>query len=46
MCGLHRTAMGLIERGKCNSRLDTLLMISRALDVPVSRLLSGIEQLQ
>lgn len=44
VCGLHRTAMGLIERGKCNSRLDTLLVISRALSIPVSRLLSGIEQ--
>jgi DNA-binding XRE family transcriptional regulator len=46
VCGLHRTAIGLIERGKSSSRLDTLLMISQALDVPVSRLLSGIEQFQ
>lgn len=46
LCGLHRTAMGLIERGKCNSRLDTLLLIARALDVPVPRLLSGMEQFQ
>ncbi len=44
VCGLHRTAMGLIERGKCNSRLDTLLIISRGLSVPISRLLSGIER--
>ena len=46
LCGLHRTAMGLIERGKSAARLDTLLMISQALGVPVSRLLSGIEQFQ
>ena len=44
VCGLHRTAMGLIERGKSNSRLDTLLIISRALSVPVARLLTGIEK--
>jgi len=36
--------MGLIERGRSTPRLDTLLVISRALRVPVSRLLSGIEQ--
>jgi transcriptional regulator with XRE-family HTH domain len=46
VCGLHRTAMGLIERGMSISRLDTLLLISQALDVPVSRLLCGIEKFQ
>jgi transcriptional regulator with XRE-family HTH domain len=42
-CGLHRTAMGLIERGKSIPRLDTLLIVSGHLEVPVSELLQGLE---
>jgi len=42
-CGLHRTAVGLLERGKSIPRLDTLLIVSYALGVTVSKLLQGIE---
>jgi transcriptional regulator with XRE-family HTH domain len=42
-CGLHRTEMGLLERGKTIPRLDTLLLISRHLGLSVSELLRGIE---
>ena len=43
-CGLHRTAVGLLERGKSIPRLDTLLIISQGLGVTVSKLLQGVEQ--
>jgi len=42
-CGLHRTAVGLLERGKSIPRLDTLLVVAHGLGVTVSRLLLGIE---
>ena len=42
-CGLHRTAVGLLERGKSIPRLDTLLIVANALGVTVSKLLQGIE---
>jgi len=41
-CGLHRTAMGLLERGKSIPRLDTLLLISRGLGITLSRFFSGV----
>jgi transcriptional regulator with XRE-family HTH domain len=40
---LHRTAMGLLERGKSIPKLDTLLIASQHLGLPVSELLRGIE---
>jgi transcriptional regulator with XRE-family HTH domain len=40
-CGLHRTAMGLLERGKSIPRLDTLLIVSQHLSMPLSKLLQG-----
>jgi transcriptional regulator with XRE-family HTH domain len=43
-CGLHRTAIGLLERGKSIPRLDTLLLVSQHLGLTVSELLRGIEQ--
>jgi transcriptional regulator with XRE-family HTH domain len=39
VCGLHRTEVGLLERGKTIPRLDTLLLVSQHLDLPVSELL-------
>jgi len=42
-CGLHRTEMGLLERGKTIPRLDTLLLVSQHLGLAVSELLRGIE---
>jgi transcriptional regulator with XRE-family HTH domain len=43
-CGLHRTAVGLLERGKSVPKLDTLIIVSQGLDVTVSKLLQGVEQ--
>jgi transcriptional regulator with XRE-family HTH domain len=43
VCGLHRTAVGLIERGRSIPRLDTLLVISEHLGVAVSELLEGLK---
>ena len=43
VCGLHRTEMGPLERGKTVSRLDTLLIVSQCLGLPVSELLQGLE---
>src|SRR6266404_1528187 len=42
-CGLHRTAVGLIERGKSIPRLDSLLAISEHLGIAVSELLEGLK---
>jgi transcriptional regulator with XRE-family HTH domain len=44
LCGLHRTAVGFIERAERNPRLDTLLTISKGLDITVSELLQGLEK--
>lgn len=43
-CGLHRTAIGLLERGKSIPRLDTLLLVARGLGLTVSELVRGIER--
>ena len=43
-CGLHRTAIGLLERAERNPRLDTLMTISKGLGITVSELLLGIER--
>jgi transcriptional regulator with XRE-family HTH domain len=43
-CGLHRTAIGLLGRGKSIPRLDTLLLVARGLGLSVSELLRGIER--
>jgi len=41
--GLHRTAVGLLERGRSIPRPDTLLIISEHLGVAVSELLKGLK---
>ena len=43
-CGLHRTAIGFLERAERNPRLDTLLTISKGFGITVSELLQGIEK--
>ena len=43
-CGLHRTAMGFLERAERIPRLDTLLTISRGFGISVSELLDGLEK--
>lgn len=40
--GLHRTAIGLLEKGARVPRIDTLLKLAVALDVEPDRLLDGI----
>jgi transcriptional regulator with XRE-family HTH domain len=44
LCGLHRTAIGFLERAERNPRLDTLLTISKGLGITVSELLVGLEK--
>ncbi|MCF7835247.1 helix-turn-helix domain-containing protein [Candidatus Gracilibacteria bacterium] len=41
-CKLHRTYMGLIERGKANVSLENIVLIANKLDITVSELLKGI----
>jgi transcriptional regulator with XRE-family HTH domain len=43
-CGLHRTAVGLLERAERMPRLDTLLTVSKGLGITVSELLQGLEK--
>ena len=43
-CGLHRTAVGFLERAERNPRLDTLLTVSKTLGITVSELLRGLEK--
>ena len=43
-CGLHRTAMSLLERGKRVPSLRTLLTLSRGFGIPLSELLKGIDK--
>jgi transcriptional regulator with XRE-family HTH domain len=40
---LHRTEIGLLERGARVPRIDTLIKISSALAIPPSELIDGIE---
>ncbi|MGA2268666.1 MAG: helix-turn-helix transcriptional regulator [Bryobacteraceae bacterium] len=41
---VHRTYIGGIERGERNVSLLNLVRIARALSVPVSELVSGVER--
>ena len=43
VCCLHRTEMGLLERGKTIPRLDTLLIVSENLAMSLSKLLRGLK---
>ena len=42
-CGLHRTAVSLIERGKRVPSLTTLLTVSSGFGISVSELLRGVD---
>lgn len=42
-CGLHRTAISLIERGKRVPSLTTLLTISSGFGISLSELLRGVD---
>jgi transcriptional regulator with XRE-family HTH domain len=39
---IHRTEIGLLERGKREPRLGTIVKLARSLSVPPADLLSGI----
>jgi transcriptional regulator with XRE-family HTH domain len=43
-CGLHRTAMSLIERGKRVPNLRTVVTISRGFGISLSELLQGVDK--
>jgi transcriptional regulator with XRE-family HTH domain len=43
-CGLHRTAMSLIERGKRVPSLRTLLTLSEGFGVTLSELLEDVDR--
>jgi transcriptional regulator with XRE-family HTH domain len=43
-CGLHRTAIGLLERAERIPRLDTLLTVSKGFGITVSDLLRDLEK--
>ena len=43
LCGLHRTHMSLVERGKLNFTLSTLRAILDSLEVKASDFFAGIE---
>ncbi len=42
--GVHRTRVSLIEHGKVVVRIDTLILLARALDLTETQLLAGIEE--
>lgn len=41
--GLHRTAIGLLERGARTPKVDTIVRLAGAVSVPVSDLLVGFK---
>jgi transcriptional regulator with XRE-family HTH domain len=43
-CGLHRTYMGGIERGEPNLTIETVMTVSKGLEITMSDLLAGIEK--
>jgi len=42
-CGLHRTQMSILERGKRNPSLATLQAVADGLDTSLSELLKGVD---
>jgi transcriptional regulator with XRE-family HTH domain len=43
MASLHRTEISLIERGTRLPRIDTMIKLAGALEVPLEALIEGIE---
>lgn len=43
LCGLHRTEIGFVEKGKRLPRVDTLIKLAGALGLGVQALVDGIE---
>lgn len=42
-CNFHRTYIGLLESGKRNPSLKTLVLLSRSLNCDIKKLLEGID---
>ena len=42
--GVHRTWMGSLERGESNLSFHNLVLISKTLEISLSKLVSGIEK--
>jgi transcriptional regulator with XRE-family HTH domain len=43
LADLHRTEIGMVEKGERLPRVDTLLKLAFSLDVPMGELVAGIE---
>jgi transcriptional regulator with XRE-family HTH domain len=43
LCSLHRTEIGMVEKGERLPRVDTLMKLASVLDVRVEKLVEGIE---
>jgi transcriptional regulator with XRE-family HTH domain len=43
LAGLHRTEIGMVEKGERLPRADTLIKLASSLAVPVGSLVAGIE---
>ncbi len=43
-CGLHRTFMGIVERGESNLSFRNIAKIAANLNIPLSTLLLNLEQ--
>jgi transcriptional regulator with XRE-family HTH domain len=41
--GVHRTAMGKVERGETNPQLDTIALIASGLNLSLSELFEALE---
>ena len=41
---IHRTSMGILERGEGNPRLETIIKIARGLDMSLSELFVAMEK--
>ena len=44
ICNLHRTYIGLIERGERNLSVETVAVVAAGLEIAPAELFSGIEQ--
>jgi DNA-binding XRE family transcriptional regulator len=42
LCGLHRTAMGIVERGERAPNLKTTVLIAKGFKITLSELFKGV----